>query len=61
MGGSTAPKRKPKAGANQPDNQRPVVALDGRADVIVGDADLAMHPWRGIVILSPTVYLKADN
>jgi uncharacterized protein len=31
------------------------VALNGRADVIItGDADLlALHPWRGIAILSP--------
>lgn len=36
------------------------VALNGRADVIItGDADLlAMHPWRGIAIVSPTEYLK---
>jgi putative PIN family toxin of toxin-antitoxin system len=35
------------------------VALNGRADVIItGDADLlAMHPWRGIAILSPASYL----
>jgi len=35
------------------------VALNGRADVIVtGDADLlAMHPWRGIAVLSPADYL----
>ena len=36
------------------------VALNGRADVIItGDADLlALHPWRGIEILSPTDYLR---
>jgi uncharacterized protein len=36
------------------------VALNGRADVIItGDADLlALHPWRGIEILSPSLYLK---
>ena len=36
------------------------VALNGRADVIVtGDSDLlAMHPWRGVVILSPAAYLS---
>jgi putative PIN family toxin of toxin-antitoxin system len=36
------------------------VALNGRADVIItGDADLlAMHPWRGIAVLSPTSYFK---
>jgi len=36
------------------------VALNGRADVILtGDADLlAMHPWRGIAIVSPGKYLK---
>jgi uncharacterized protein len=36
------------------------VALNGRADVIItGDADLlGMHPWRGISILSPSVYLR---
>jgi uncharacterized protein len=35
------------------------VALNGRADLIVtGDADLlALHPWRGIAILSPMLYL----
>jgi len=35
------------------------VALNGRADVITtGDADLlAMHPWRGIAILSAAEYL----
>ena len=35
------------------------VALNGRADVIItGDADLlAMHPWRGVAILSPSNYL----
>jgi len=35
-------------------------ALNGEADVILtGDADLlALHPWRGIAILSPTGYLK---
>jgi len=39
------------------------VALNGRADLIItGDADLlAMHPWRGIQILSPTDHLKRDN
>jgi putative PIN family toxin of toxin-antitoxin system len=37
------------------------VALNGRADVIItGDADLlAMHPWRGIAILSPGSYLAS--
>lgn len=36
------------------------VAINGRADLILtGDADLlALHPWRGIDILSPTDYLK---
>ena len=36
------------------------VALNGRADVILtGDADLlAMHPWRGIAIVSPGEFLK---
>jgi putative PIN family toxin of toxin-antitoxin system len=36
------------------------VALNGRADVIItGDADLlGLHPWRGIAILSPAMYLK---
>jgi uncharacterized protein len=36
------------------------VALNGRADVIItGDADLlAMHPWRGIEILSAGDYLQ---
>ncbi len=35
------------------------VALNGSADVIItGDADLlAMHPWRGIAILSPAHFL----
>ncbi|HEY6339761.1 MAG TPA: putative toxin-antitoxin system toxin component, PIN family [Candidatus Sulfotelmatobacter sp.] len=36
------------------------VALNGRADMIItGDADLlAMHPWRGIAILTPSSYLE---
>jgi len=36
------------------------VALNGKADLILtGDADLlALHPWRGITILSPADYLK---
>jgi putative PIN family toxin of toxin-antitoxin system len=36
------------------------VALNGRANVIItGDTDLlAMHPWRGIEILTPSLYLK---
>jgi predicted nucleic acid-binding protein len=36
------------------------VALNGRADVIItGDADLqALHPCRGVAILSPRDYLK---
>jgi putative PIN family toxin of toxin-antitoxin system len=36
------------------------VALNGKADLILtGDADLlALHPWRGIVILSPSDYLR---
>ena len=35
------------------------VALNGRADVIVtGDEDLlALHPWRGIAIVTPREYL----
>jgi len=35
-------------------------ALNGRADLIItGDADLlAMHPWRGIAVLSPAKYLE---
>lgn len=38
------------------------VALNGRADMIVtGDADLlAMHPWRGVAIFSPTSYLETN-
>jgi uncharacterized protein len=36
------------------------VVLNGRADVIItGDADLlALHPWRGVAIVSPTRYPK---
>jgi len=36
------------------------LAVDGRADAIVtGDADLlALHPFRGIAILTPADYLK---
>ncbi len=36
------------------------VALNGKANLIVtGDADLlALHPWRGIAIVSPARYLK---
>jgi putative PIN family toxin of toxin-antitoxin system len=35
------------------------LALDGQADLLVtGDEDLlALHPWRGIPILSPADYL----
>ena len=35
------------------------LALDGQADLLVtGDEDLlALHPWRGIPILSPANYL----
>ena len=34
------------------------VALNGRADVIItGDADLlALHPWRGVEVVSPKNY-----
>jgi putative PIN family toxin of toxin-antitoxin system len=36
------------------------VALNGKADLILtGDTDLlALHPWQGIVILSPARYVK---
>jgi putative PIN family toxin of toxin-antitoxin system len=36
------------------------VALNGRADfIITSDADLlALHPWRGVKVLSPAKYLK---
>jgi putative PIN family toxin of toxin-antitoxin system len=36
------------------------VAVNGRADVLVsGDADLlALHPFRGIAIVTPTSYLR---
>src|SRR5439155_2322891 len=36
------------------------VALNGRTDVIInGDADLpALHPWRGVRILSPSGFLE---
>jgi putative PIN family toxin of toxin-antitoxin system len=36
------------------------VAANGRADLIItGDADLlALHPWRGVDILSPTDFLR---
>lgn len=39
------------------------VALNGRADVIVtGDEDLlAMNPWRGVAILSPSDYLQREG
>jgi uncharacterized protein len=38
------------------------VALNGRADVIItGDADLlGMHPWRGVEIVSPSDFQKAE-
>ncbi len=38
------------------------VAVHGRADVIVtGDADLlALHPFRGIAILTPAQYLEQE-
>jgi|SRR5580700_9269456 putative PIN family toxin of toxin-antitoxin system len=37
------------------------VALNGRAEVIItGDADLlAMHPWRGIAVVTPVGYLRS--
>lgn len=36
------------------------VAINGTAELILtGDADLlALHPWRGVAILSPAKYLK---
>lgn len=38
------------------------VAVHGRADVIVtGDADLlALHPFRGIAIMTPSAYLERE-
>ncbi len=38
------------------------LALDGRADLLLtGDEDLlALHPFRGIAILSPAAFLTAD-
>jgi putative PIN family toxin of toxin-antitoxin system len=40
------------------DNKFLEVALNGRADLIItGDADLlALHPWRGVGIMSPRNY-----
>jgi putative PIN family toxin of toxin-antitoxin system len=37
------------------------VGLNGRADVIItGDEDLlALHPWRGVGILSPASYMQS--
>jgi putative PIN family toxin of toxin-antitoxin system len=45
---------------DQKDDKFLEVALNGRADAIItGDADLvAMHPWREIAILTPSLYLK---
>ena len=42
------------------DDQFLDVAVNGRADVIVtGDGDLlALHPFRGIAILTPAAYLE---
>jgi len=39
------------------------VALNGQAGVIVtGDKDLlAMHPWRGIAVLTPAQFLARDD
>lgn len=39
------------------------VALNGKADLILsGDADLlALHPWRGIAIVTPLDYLKQEG
>jgi len=36
------------------------VAINGTAELILtGDADLlALHPWRGVAILSPAKYLE---
>jgi uncharacterized protein len=37
------------------------VALNGSAEVIItGDADLALHPWREIAILTPAAYLNRE-
>jgi uncharacterized protein len=46
--------------ADPSDNKCLEVALNGRADfIITGDADLlALNPWREIVILTPTEYMK---
>ena len=43
------------------DNLLLELALSGAADIIVtGDRDLlALHPWRGIAILTPREYLEA--
>jgi putative PIN family toxin of toxin-antitoxin system len=47
------------------DNKILALALNGSADLILtGDADLvALHPWRGIDILTPIQYLahQAEN
>lgn len=45
---------------DQRDDKFLELALNGRADMIVtGDVDLlAMHPWRGVAILSPADYLR---
>lgn len=42
------------------DNKLLELALSGNADVLVtGDKDLlALHPWRGIAILTPRQYLE---
>jgi putative PIN family toxin of toxin-antitoxin system len=48
---------------DQKDDKFLEVALNGRADAIItGDADLlAIHPWRGIEILSPASYLASEG
>lgn len=44
------------------DNQFLALALDSQSDCIVsGDDDLtALHPWRGIPIVPPGVFLRSD-
>lgn len=49
-----------RASRDANDDQFLEVALNGRADVLVsGDRDLlALHPFRGTAILTPTAYLS---
>jgi putative PIN family toxin of toxin-antitoxin system len=45
------------------DNKFLELALSGRAELIVtGDRDLlVLHPWRGVAVLTPAMYLESER